>query len=103
MDLLLRLIPNIANPYYWQRVWNKVRLAWQVARDQRVPLRLKLIPLGVAAYLISPLDLVPGFLPIIGQLDDLALLMLGVNLFVRLAPQEVVAEYRRRLSLPEGK
>lgn len=102
MNLLLRLIPSAANPFYWQRVWNEVRLAWQVARDRRVPQKLKLIPLAVAAYLVSPLDLVPGFLPIIGQLDDLALLMLGVNLFVRLAPQDIVAEYKRRLNPPEA-
>ena len=47
----------------------------------------------VAIYLLSPLDLIPGFLPVIGQLDDFGLLLVTLSTFIRLAPDEVVKQY----------
>jgi uncharacterized membrane protein YkvA (DUF1232 family) len=65
--------------------------------DGRVSLPLKIFPVLIALYLLSPLDLIPGFLPLIGQLDDVGLLLIGLSTFIRLAPDEVVAEYREEL------
>ena len=94
VSLLKFLLPNVINPAYWHKSWLDVSLAWQLFRDPRVPTYLKGIPVIVALYLLSPLDIIPGFLPVIGQLDDFALLLLGVATFNRLAPDEVVLEYR---------
>lgn len=71
------------------------RLAWRLFRDRRVPSLLKLVVPGVmGAYLLMPIDLVPDLVPILGQLDDLAVLALAVKLFIELSPQEVVQELR---------
>jgi uncharacterized membrane protein YkvA (DUF1232 family) len=45
-------------------------------------------------YLIFPVDLLPDFIPVLGQLDDLAILALGIKLFIELSPKDIVREYR---------
>jgi len=75
----------------------EVQLAWHLLRDRRVPLWTKLIPLGAVLYLLFPLDLVSDLFVGLGQLDDLAILILGLELFISLSPAEVVEEIRRRL------
>jgi uncharacterized membrane protein YkvA (DUF1232 family) len=75
------------------------RLAWRLFRDRRVPSLLKLVVPGVmGAYLLMPIDLLPDLVPILGQLDDLAVLALAVKLFIELSPQEVVQELRYGLA-----
>jgi uncharacterized membrane protein YkvA (DUF1232 family) len=69
------------------------RLVWRLLQDPRVPGWLKLIPLFTVIYLISPLDLVPDVLVGPGQLDDLGILLLGLWVFLRLAPQDVLRQY----------
>jgi uncharacterized membrane protein YkvA (DUF1232 family) len=70
------------------------RLCWRLWRDHRVPTALKGMIVAVVVYVLSPVDLVPGFLaPILGQLDDATVLMLGAYLFIRWSPPEVVAEH----------
>jgi len=56
------------------------------ARDPRLPWRVRLVALAVAAYALSPIDLIPDFVPVLGLLDDLLLLPLGIALVVRLTP-----------------
>jgi uncharacterized membrane protein YkvA (DUF1232 family) len=89
----LRLLPNLVSPHYWKKMWTEIKLVWRLMKDKRVPFYLKAIPLIVALYLLMPFDLIPGFIPIIGQLDDLSILLLGLSAFVRLAPADVVDEY----------
>jgi len=67
-----------------------------VARDRRTPLPLRLLALLVAAYALSPVDLIPDFIPVIGYLDDLVLVPLGLALVVRLAPPHVLASAREQ-------
>jgi uncharacterized membrane protein YkvA (DUF1232 family) len=95
------LFNNYLNPGFWRGQWLEIQLAWRLLRDRRVPLYKKAVPLFVIVYLLSPFDLVPGFLPVIGQIDDFALLVLGLKLFIRLAPAEVVREHRERLGTPQ--
>jgi uncharacterized membrane protein YkvA (DUF1232 family) len=64
------------------------------ARDPRTPWLVRLLALLVAAYALSPIDLIPDFIPVIGYLDDLLLLPLGIALVVRLTPPEVMAAAR---------
>jgi uncharacterized membrane protein YkvA (DUF1232 family) len=74
------------------------RLAWRLLRDSRVPGWVKIIPIGGLLYLISPIDLVPGFmLPGIGQVDDLVLLLLALKAFVDLSPPGIVREHLEQL------
>jgi uncharacterized membrane protein YkvA (DUF1232 family) len=66
------------------------------ARDPRVPWFVKLLALVVAAYALSPIDLIPDFIPVLGYLDDLILVPLGIWLVVRLMPPPLMAELRAR-------
>ncbi len=76
----------------------QVQLIYRLLHDDRVPTLLKVaVPLGVALYFVMPLDLIPDFLPGLGQIDDIAVLLLAMNLFVKLAPQVVVDEHRQAL------
>ena len=93
---------NYLNPSFWRGLWQDVQLAWNLFRDPRVPTYMKGVPLLAILYVISPFDLIPGIIPILGQLDDLALLVLGVKLFLNLVPEELVREHRQRMGLPQG-
>lgn len=64
------------------------------ARDPRTPLAAKLLALAIVAYALSPIDLIPDVIPVLGMLDDLLLLPLGIWLVVRLIPAGVLAEHR---------
>ena len=63
-------------------------------RDPRVPWYAKALGACVVAYALSPIDLIPDFIPVIGYLDDLVLVPLGLLLMLRLIPPEVLAEHR---------
>jgi uncharacterized membrane protein YkvA (DUF1232 family) len=63
-------------------------------RDPRVPWYAKALGACVVAYALSPIDLIPDFIPVIGYLDDLVLVPLGLVLMLRLIPAEVLAEHR---------
>ena len=65
-----------------------------VARDPRTPWLAKAVIAGVVAYALSPVDLIPDFIPFIGYLDDLILIPLGVALAIRLTPVEIIDECR---------
>jgi uncharacterized membrane protein YkvA (DUF1232 family) len=71
-----------------------VHALYLAARDPRVPWYAKAVALAVAAYALSPIDLIPDFIPILGHLDDLVLLPLGIMLAVKLIPPEILAEHR---------
>ena len=68
-------------------------LAWRLFWDWRVPLWAKLIPPAALAYVLSPVDIIPDVALGLGQLDDIAVLLIGVKLFIELAPPEVVREH----------
>jgi uncharacterized membrane protein YkvA (DUF1232 family) len=69
---------------------------WLAARDPRVPWYTKALSAAVAAYALSPLDLIPDFIPVFGLLDDLLIVPLGIMLAVRLIPVPVMAGLRRK-------
>ncbi|MGH7844564.1 MAG: YkvA family protein [Candidatus Binatia bacterium] len=70
-----------------------LKLFWRLLRDNRVSTKPKILLLALAAYVLIPIDLVPDFLPVLGQIDDLALIYLGLQAFIRLCPQPVVREH----------
>src|SRR3712207_985115 len=67
---------------------------YYAARDPRVPWYAKAVAAMIAAYALSPIDLIPDFIPLLGQLDELVVLPLGILLAVKLIPPEIMAEYR---------
>jgi uncharacterized membrane protein YkvA (DUF1232 family) len=80
----------------WARpIRRDVRAVYLASRDPRTPWYAKALAVGVAAYALSPIDLIPDFIPILGQLDELIILPLGIWLVVRMIPAEVIAEHRR--------
>ena len=66
------------------------------ARDPRTPWYAKLLVAGIVAYALSPIDLIPDFIPVIGYLDDLILLPLGILWAIKLIPPTVLTECRAR-------
>ena len=66
--------------------------AWFAARDPRVPWPARAIAVAIAAYALSPIDLIPDFIPVLGWLDDLILVPLGLILVRRLIPAPLWAE-----------
>jgi uncharacterized membrane protein YkvA (DUF1232 family) len=66
------------------------------ARDPRTPWYAKLLVAAIVAYALSPIDLIPDFIPVLGYLDDLVLIPLGILLALKLIPPQVMAECRTR-------
>lgn len=78
--------------------FEQFRLAWRLLMDKRVPNLLKILPLLVVGYLLLPFDFIPDMLLGFGQLDDLAILLIGIRLFINLSPQALVQEHIQALS-----
>ncbi|CUA85635.1 DUF1232 domain-containing protein [Chelatococcus daeguensis] len=79
----------------WARVIKRDVHALHLAgRDPRVPWCAKALALLVAAYALSPIDLIPDFIPVLGYLDDVILVPLGILAVVRLIPPGIMAEHR---------
>lgn len=75
----------------------QLRLAWRLFKDRRVPWPIKLIPPAALIYVLAPIDIIPDLGLGLGQLDDLAIVLLSLKLFIELAPPEVVREHLRAL------
>ena len=69
---------------------------WIAARDPRVPWYAKALAAAVAAYALSPIDLIPDFIPVLGYLDDLIIVPAGIWLVVRLIPPVLMLEFREQ-------
>jgi uncharacterized membrane protein YkvA (DUF1232 family) len=79
----------------WARTLKReIVVLWLAARDPRTPLLAKLLAGAVAAYALSPIDLIPDLVPVLGLLDDLILVPVGIWLALRLIPQALIAELR---------
>jgi uncharacterized membrane protein YkvA (DUF1232 family) len=72
------------------------RIVWGLVRDPRTPMGLKALLAAALAYVVMPVDLIPDVIPIIGQADDLTVLLLVLDLFIQNAPPEVRAEHSAR-------
>lgn len=81
--------------------WISIKLTYRLFLDVRVPFWTKIIPVLSVLYIVSPLDVIPDFLIAIGQLDDFFVLTMGIQLFERLAPADVVEEHRHQLQMEE--
>jgi uncharacterized membrane protein YkvA (DUF1232 family) len=81
----------------WARsIRRDVVAIWFAARDPATPMAVRLLALVIAAYALSPIDLIPDFIPVLGYLDDLLLVPLGLLLVIRLLPPQVLASARQK-------
>lgn len=82
---------------FFTELIKRVKLVWLLFKDKRVPILIKsILPLSLL-YIISPVDFVPDVLLGLGQLDDLGVILLGMALFVKLCPPDLVEHYVNRL------
>lgn len=70
-----------------------LRLLWRVVRDKRVPVLVRGGLVAVAAYLALPIDVVPDWLPVLGQVDDVVVLTVGVRTLLRQVPEPILREH----------
>jgi uncharacterized membrane protein YkvA (DUF1232 family) len=81
-------------PSLAHRIRIEAHAIWLAVRDSRTPLPARLLGLLVAAYALSPIDLIPDFIPVLGLIDDAILIPLGVWLFEKMVPAGLMAEHR---------
>ena len=86
-----------------RRIKRDAIVVWFGARDARTPLFVKLLAFAVAAYAFSPIDLIPDFIPVLGYLDDLVIVPLGILLVMRLLPAPVLQAARERAAALRAK
>jgi uncharacterized membrane protein YkvA (DUF1232 family) len=85
------------------QLWRSARLTYRLLRDSRVPLMAKMVFYATVVYMLSPVDFLPDWMPVLGQADDLVAIIAGLNLFFRACPKWLVEEHEAALSgqLPE--
>jgi uncharacterized membrane protein YkvA (DUF1232 family) len=86
-------------PSLAHRIRTEAHAVWLAVRDPRTPFYAKLFGLLVAAYALSPIDLIPDFVPVLGLLDDVILIPIGIWLFEKMIPREQFAEHRARAEI----
>lgn len=82
-----------------KRIVGEAKLIWRLYKDPRTPGLFKLLAWLLLLYLLTPVDVLPDFIPVLGQLDDLLIVLVGCKLLVRLCPQDVVEEHRALLRI----
>src|SRR5690242_8431171 len=88
----------------WARAIKRdVHAIYLAARDPRVPWYAKALAFCVAGYALSPIDLIPDFVPVLGYLDDLIIVPLGILIVVKLIPPEIIAEHRALAAASQGR
>jgi len=85
------------------KLFHYLTALWLLLKDSRTPLAAKLVAGVVVAYALSPIDLIPDFIPVLGLLDDVILVPLGVALAVKLVPPPLWAEMRQRADGFQGR
>ena len=87
--------PMLDRARQWARAIRRdVVAVWLAARDPRVPWYAKALAICVAGYALSPIDLIPDFVPILGYMDDVVIVPLGLLIVIKLIPAEIMAEHR---------
>lgn len=88
----------------WARAIRRdIHALWLAARDPRTPWYARAFALAIAAYALSPIDLIPDFVPVLGYLDEVILLPPAILLAVQLVPPELMAEHRAAAARAEAR
>lgn len=93
----IRVSSWLRRPFGLRALVLQARLAIRLIREPRVPALLKAIPVVAALYVVSPIDLVPDLVPVLGQLDDLGVVLAALELFVRLCPVSAQGFHREAI------
>jgi uncharacterized membrane protein YkvA (DUF1232 family) len=97
MDWLPGVTNWLARAKRWAHTIKRDVIAlWIAARDARTPVAAKIVAGAVAAYALCPVDLIPDFVPVLGYLDDLLIVPLGILLAVKLVPGPLMIEFREQ-------
>jgi uncharacterized membrane protein YkvA (DUF1232 family) len=78
-------------------LWQQVRLVFYLIKDREVPIYLKVLPFVGILYTLFPIDIITDIVPVLGQLDDLTILVIGAKVFIEMAPPQVVARYMAQM------
>lgn len=74
---------------------SSIRLIWKLLTDSRVPFWIRIaLPLALI-YVISPIDILPDFIPVMGRVDDIIAIVAGIMILLKLAPKKVVKQYKK--------
>ena len=92
--MVARLMSWLWRPGLLRTLFSHLHLAGRLLREPRVPIHVKVVPVLAALYVISPLDVVPDVLPIIGEIDDLTLVVIALVVFLKVCPPAAVAFHR---------
>jgi uncharacterized membrane protein YkvA (DUF1232 family) len=92
--MAVRVTSWLSRPSLLRTLFVQMRLAIRLVREPCVGLLVKVLPLVAVAYVVSPLDFIPDVIPVLGQLDDLGILLISIEGFLRLSPTEAVAFHR---------
>ena len=84
--MAIRTTSWLTRPGLLRTLLSHLRLAIRLVREPTVPLLTKVVPVLTGLYVISPVDFVPDLLPVLGQLDDLSIILIGLETFLRLCP-----------------
>ena len=90
-------VSPVRDANFWARMLKQLRLVWLLLRDQQVPFWVKSIPALSVVYVISPVDFIPDPLVGLGQLDDIGIILLGIALFIKMCPPNLVEYYQNML------
>lgn len=85
----MKLVPDKLKP-----ILRDAKVLWIAARDPRTPRKAKVIMGLVATYALSPIDIIPDFVPLIGWLDDFIIVPIGIRYAMKLIPKDLLAEFR---------
>lgn len=84
---------NLKDVGFLGELWQQIRLVFYLIKDGDVPIYLKVLPLVGVLYTLFPIDIITDVVPVLGQLDDLTILLIGAKVFIEMAPPQVVARY----------
>ncbi len=90
-------VKRAPSPGALAQVARTFQLVWRLINDPRVPVLPKLIVPAVVIYVVSPIDLIPDPIPVLGQMDDIGVIFFGIRFFIEMCPPDVVMEHRRAL------
>jgi uncharacterized membrane protein YkvA (DUF1232 family) len=91
-------IPSqIKDAGFFRELWQQIRLVFYLIKDSEVPLYLKILPLAGILYTLFPIDIIADVVPVLGQLDDLTILLIGAKVFIEMSPPHVVARYMAQM------
>jgi len=95
--------PYIPQGNFIRELVQQAKLAYNLIMDPRVHPVTKLIPLAALGYVLLPIDIAPDVIPLLGQLDDAAVLIFGLRMFFEFSPPGVVEEHLKRLAAKVGR